>query len=389
MAAIIRVKRRLDEDPAENLIIQYKRSRTDGAKTDEPAKLCFSLITTVKSKDAALSRPLQKTLRRQQLQTSYKSHNSRRLNQARADNKAKAKANRYRIVNSRRAFNTTSTDSTETGSAESSVETTEKRTEPVAEAASGLDQGPSSDSDVRTSGASSSETSPDSASVQAHSEGDDPIIHDVEVDGDSAGEGGMEVAPSSGSGITLNGQVLVSQPVLPARENNYVYDLYYVNADRQHYDFRDLENILSIEALHDSLVSEADRLEECDEVYDDEDDSNDEGNWRNDYPDRDPDESDDESDVELDADFLEGETYSYRSTLNDDILADAMGTRLNLFGSDASSGSDGNDSDDAYEDDDADIGQHRQRKKGSSYSSYMHRVKQELITEDSDSEDND
>ena len=50
MAAIIRVKRRLDEDPAEGLIVQYKRCRTDGFQTDETKMFCLSLVTTVESK---------------------------------------------------------------------------------------------------------------------------------------------------------------------------------------------------------------------------------------------------------------------------------------------------------------------------------------------------
>ena len=50
MAAIIRVKRRLDEDPAEGLIVQYKRCRTDSFQADETKMFCLSLVTTVKSK---------------------------------------------------------------------------------------------------------------------------------------------------------------------------------------------------------------------------------------------------------------------------------------------------------------------------------------------------
>lgn len=71
-----------------------------------------------------------------------------------------------------------------------------------------------------------------------------------------------------------------------AQINSYVYDLYYTNGGNV--DFKALENILYIEALHDELELHNDREEDCDEVYDDDDDSNDESNWRNDYPDEDP-----------------------------------------------------------------------------------------------------
>ena len=54
MAAIIRVKRRLDEDPAESLIVQYKKRRSDGTAAEETAKFCLNLVTTVKTKVFAL-----------------------------------------------------------------------------------------------------------------------------------------------------------------------------------------------------------------------------------------------------------------------------------------------------------------------------------------------
>lgn len=66
----------------------------------------------------------------------------------------------------------------------------------------------------------------------------------------------------------------------------FTYDLYFSELEMQ--DFRSLEEILYIEAMHDDLAMQADREEVCEEVYDDEDDSNDESNWRNDYPDEDP-----------------------------------------------------------------------------------------------------
>ena len=92
------------------------------------------------------------------------------------------------------------------------------------------------------------------------------------------------------SEITCNGVSLVREKVSTDSkedEENYVYDIYYVNSGR--FDFRELENDLTVEALfQDQMVYDEYRASECTEVYDDDDDSNDEDNWRNDYPDEDP-----------------------------------------------------------------------------------------------------
>ncbi|KAL8589322.1 hypothetical protein ACOMHN_052325 [Nucella lapillus] len=374
MAAIIRVKRRLDEDPADNLIIQYKRSRTDGSEADETAKLCLSLATTVKSKDAALSRPLRKD--KEQIQTSYKSHNSKRLVQTRAENTALRKASRYKIVNSRRAA---SGDLNEAGAESPAPEESKESAEP--QAVSGLDQAASSDSDTRTSASSSS---PESAGAGC-SEGYEPVIHDVEVYGESVEDVLPGMAPS---GITLNGQPLISRPTFSTAESNYVYDLYYTHQSDPSYTFRDIENILSIEALHNTMLTDADRMQECEEVYDDEDNSNDEDNWRNQYPDRDPDapSSSGDSDVEHEDDFLEGkESCAYRSSVKDNMLVEALGSKLQIFGSDDSSRSgDESDEEDAYKDDDDD----NPYRLVSSYKAPIRPMKEDLGVKDGDWDDN-
>ena len=79
---------------------------------------------------------------------------------------------------------------------------------------------------------------------------------------------------------------LIREEVDNPVEQDYVYDLYYTN--RHDFDFRMLDNILSIEAYNEEYVYDDYRSKVDDEAYDDEDDSNDEGNWRNDYPDEDP-----------------------------------------------------------------------------------------------------
>lgn len=264
--------------------------------------------------DAHISRHIQKALRRQQLQTSYKAHDpnlAKRTSQTRAEKKAAVKANRYRIVNSKRALPEDSADSLSDSESEGENSTDNKSTRlkehlhetsmSVKSESGALDRVSGSDSEVVTSSEASPSSSHDSVDTSSRTASDSSgaVIQVYDVEQDSAAARGSDNQPLSqssgtGSGITLNGESLVSHRVPEAAESNYVYDLYYINSNGQQYDFRDLENILSIEALHDELVYENDRQEECNDVYDDDDDSNDEDNWRNDYPDEDPDKSDGE-----------------------------------------------------------------------------------------------
>ena len=67
-------------------------------------------------------------------------------------------------------------------------------------------------------------------------------------------------------------------------DDQYVYDLYYTNS--RDFDFRLLENVLTVEAFGRDAVRNTDDDDDYGD-YEDED-SNDEGNWRNDYPEEDP-----------------------------------------------------------------------------------------------------
>ena len=214
-------------------------------------------------------------------------------------------------MNSKRALAVDSADSLSDSEGEHSTEDTPtglkerlcQATRSAKSESSGLDRVSGSDSEVVTSSEASPSSSHDSVEAASRTAPDSigSVIHvyDVEQDSTEGRESDsqpLSQSPDPGSGITLNGERLLRQQVPAAAENNYVYDLYYINSNGQQYDFRDLENILSIEALHDELVCESDRQEECNDVYDDDDDSNDENNWRNDYPDEDPDQSDREQD---------------------------------------------------------------------------------------------
>ena len=93
--------------------------------------------------------------------------------------------------------------------------------------------------------------------------------------------------------VTCNNIPMVREKVkrpdgkdLKTEGSDYVYDLYYMN--QRDFDFRQLENMLSIEAYKEDYDFQEYRSNDWEEHYDDDDDSNDEDNWRNDYPEEDP-----------------------------------------------------------------------------------------------------
>ena len=86
--------------------------------------------------------------------------------------------------------------------------------------------------------------------------------------------------------IVCNGVPLEREVVSERGSDDlYVYDLYYTNS--RDFDFRWLENALTVEAFGSSLRGMEEDFEE-EGGRDEDEDSNDEGNWRNDYPDEDP-----------------------------------------------------------------------------------------------------
>lgn len=84
--------------------------------------------------------------------------------------------------------------------------------------------------------------------------------------------------------ITCNGIELIKEKV--PQPVKYVYDLYYAKNNEIHLDLLYPNNftINSLDIQFDDNI-----FEEPEEFYEDDEDSNDEGNWRNDYPDDDDD----------------------------------------------------------------------------------------------------
>ena len=107
----------------------------------------------------------------------------------------------------------------------------------------------------------------------------------------------------SPSRITCNGVELIREKVTPKKESQYVYDIYYTKNTDIHLDLLYTNNY-EIKSCnnndHQELVDDCDSDEEIRNEEDE--DSNDEGNWRNDYPDEDEDYDDDDIDNENDDD---------------------------------------------------------------------------------------
>lgn len=350
MATVVRVKRRKSEDPAEALIVSCKKQRQDAGpgspniKLDE--KIRFSYAGTLNSKDVPVSRQIREAITKEKLQAGYKQHVMDIAEACRSNHRAAAKASRYRVVSKRR--------SGVLDCGNGAVESEAVAGEEVLDAERGFENRSAEQTevlqaDICAAGASPETEGTETSEVEALAErdnsqaqgdnnsdsGSQEILHvyDVEQDEEESPSQSVGTAPNqaSRSGITVNGVELISERVPPPRGRSseaYVYDLYYINGGQ--YDFRALENILSIQALHDELVLQGDRDQDCEEVYEDEDDSNDEDNWRNDYPNEDPNFFENAAvEYYYGEDMLgrEPEAFDYGE---DDDLADWMSARCNV-----------------------------------------------------------
>ncbi|KAK7481674.1 hypothetical protein BaRGS_00027047 [Batillaria attramentaria] len=356
MAAVVRVKRRISEDPAEALIVSCKRQRQDGdteaAGINLDERIRFSYAGTLNSKDVTVPRQIRDAISKQNLQAQYKQHAIDISETCRSNRRAAAKASRYKVVCKRRAGpGELEASESDTAVAENTCEDGDghqTQSNGVQETEhSEQSKSAAVHSDHTAVGRLSvSETTEDSAPTgqpdrdietnntdTSDSTGEEILhVYDVEQDEESSsGDADRTNQQAPSSGITCNGVELVSERVPPPvsrLSEAYVYDLYYTNSTL--YDFRALENILSIQALHDELVLQGDRDEDCDDVYEDEDDSNDEDNWRNDYPDEDPHFFENEAgEFHYNEDILAHEPESFYYGEDDD-LADWMSARCNV-----------------------------------------------------------
>lgn len=135
--------------------------------------------------------------------------------------------------------------------------------------------------------------------------------------------GGSKSMKRSNEKIVCNGVELLKEKVI----NEYVYDIYYAKNQDIHLDLLYPSNFTI-----NSFDLEFEENDEADEFYEDDEDSNDEGNWRNDYPDE------DESDIDG-VDDQDGIGNRYFHDFNgydedgDHKLSEAFGKNCNLDGS--------------------------------------------------------
>lgn len=166
--------------------------------------------------------------------------------------------------------------------------------------------------------------------------------------------------------FTCNGVELIQEKV-NKKQNEYVYDIYYAKNLDIHLDllYPDNFTINSFDLEFDDNIQE-----EPEEFYEDDEDSNDEGNWRNDYPDEDDDIDDENDDDGIRTGYMtnhdNGECYNEYDEEGDYKLSAILRKSCNL---DRSYYEDEENSDDYEEYDDED---------SKSYSAYKRRLIKEL-----------
>ncbi|XP_054856498.1 probable RNA polymerase II nuclear localization protein SLC7A6OS isoform X2 [Eublepharis macularius] len=302
-AAVLRVKRkRGGAAPAEALLLACKRLRSDlgGGGGDGVEERLFALVATVASEDEPVKKYIQEAITKekaaQRLRPSLGS--AQRVTQdLRASKQARRQESRYRLIASHRPTFTEDESVAPADRAESN-ENKHLFSEENRETAQKESHGPSGccgefqlfdivqEEDVET----------DPGVPQKTDAPDEILCNAVKM---------------------IRERLTVSDATKDAEQNReeeeYVYDLYYVEAMPSGW----IENILSVQCYTQDceLVSEVDDEHVPEEMYDDEDDENNENNWRNDYPDEDEffEEEDKDSDREASGSSDEDRGYIRRT----------------------------------------------------------------------------
>lgn len=243
MATVIRIKRRLHEEPTENIIIKAKRSRNESTGDEDQSGDNAAVLTrvgTVESKDDPLE-PLVKTAIKKgwELRQNYKRLGSdvSFRNKSSQDAKKRAVTKRYKIISQSR----------------------------------GIGEPPEPDKD-------------DVATVEK-------TVTDKDLKG-------AEALPADSMEFTYFDAVLANEKEdiitcngVPMESEQYVYDVFYSTQPVNWEDIME-QNACRIEReLFESFTDS-----ESDDQYEDDDDENEEENWRNDYPDYDDSPYEDEED---------------------------------------------------------------------------------------------
>lgn len=119
MAAILRVKRRNDDEPLNALVITCKRRKTaeneeaEEAAASDPLTTVLKFAGTVKNQEADVVDHLVKTLGKDELKTNYKRHAVNVLDKIREKTKQASIENRYKVINCNRSLDTSHVDELE------------------------------------------------------------------------------------------------------------------------------------------------------------------------------------------------------------------------------------------------------------------------------------
>ncbi|CAL1532310.1 unnamed protein product, partial [Lymnaea stagnalis] len=364
--SVLRIKRRIDEDPAEALIVSCKRKRHTATPDIESI---FSFAGTINSKNDPVSRHIKEAIKQKNL-LSHKSHfkhpirKSELTTELRKEKEQTSRANRLRITCSRRTLDLDLLDDENEINKiasfpkdQEAVRSFKKRKHEQAESkpsCQAVEENKENNTnkcnalDYAITSNDSKDSSPVGMHLSKHQntclEENDSLttdlsnpnsqvqenvicIYDVENDeeDDTSKVINQQLSPC---GITLNNVPMVSKRVMspPKNEREFVYDLYYAHNNLSDLD---MEAVLTVTALCDDFVNDDNENNPDRElVHDESDDSNSESNWRNDYPDEDP-------------HFFENEDAEYGYTedmvdtnfLNDDdgdLLAYWMNTRCKV-----------------------------------------------------------
>ncbi|XP_078400169.1 putative RNA polymerase II nuclear localization protein SLC7A6OS isoform X3 [Cetorhinus maximus] len=251
-AAVLRVKRKRGEEPAEALLLACKRLRT-GGESGEPGhgehvmRTLFKLAATVGAQDDPVQRHVREAISKDKALLALKpSETSVQRIQlyARASRQTASQENRYKVIAShRRNFST-------------------EASEPQSGDVKHVHQ-----SGTKTSGAQC-EQNWDSWKNSGPGQNDP-----------------QEILCNSVRMIREKLTVSDSGPGAEHRENmeEYVYDIYCTDS---YFTGGGIQDILSVVPCHEENELVGDEVI-ADEAYEDEDDENEENNWRNDYPDED------------------------------------------------------------------------------------------------------
>ncbi|GAB1600906.1 probable RNA polymerase II nuclear localization protein SLC7A6OS [Argonauta hians] len=283
MAAIVRVKRRISDEPLENVLVSCKKSRlTDNEKVPE-TKLKFA--GTVTEKTDAISNHIKKAIRKEKLEREYKRHAYRDpADKVRTTCQKSSEAKRYHVVSQYRLNCLDKVDSLK-----EECDTSEQNRTETAEAKSA----------------------------------DDKIycLYDIEQLGDPIVE-----ASQHKDVVTCNSIPMKCEKVTVDKSQEYVYDIYYTNTTG--FDYRWLESSPCIELYEESHIFMDDRLSDSDDDYEDDSDSNEENNWRNDYPDEDPHFYDPDTCQKKDEDSDGGDYENFGLDSDEDELEDVLARRI-------------------------------------------------------------